>query len=504
MSYSPVTPDRPNRRTRRARGIVKPIAAVLVGVLALGGLAACDSSATVASSSSLTAEQAAALVGSDFYDTSLVHSITVDYDEADYQAMLDAYTATGDKGWISATVTIDGTVFTQVGLRLKGNSSLRGIGDGSDADDSAADDSAADDSAADDSGDGSVNTDDPQTLPWLIRLDKYVDGAAYQGRTEFIVRGNTTQSSLNEAVALELIGLSGLTTEKSSAVRFSVNGGDEALRLVMESIDDDLWNEDTFEDDGITYKADADGDYSYRGDDPADYEGVFDQKTGDDDLTPLISFLDFINNSDDATFAANLGDYLDVDAFATYLAAEDLTDNFDDIDGPGNNSYLRYDSTTGLMTVVAWDANLSFGTQNGGGMDGGGMGGDGMGGDRGTPPDGAVPGGGTAPNGTAPDGTAPDGTAPDGTAQAGAAGGQGGGMGGDNILATRFLADSTFSALVATATAALTASLYDSGEAQSVLDRWTALLADQAGDLINSDTLQSESDDIASYLTSGQ
>ena len=322
-----------------------------------------------------------------------------------------------------------------------------------------------------------MDTDSPQTLPWLIRLDKYVDGQSYQDRTEFVVRGNTTESSLNEAVALELIGLSGLETEKSAAVRLSVNGGDEALRLVMESIDDDLWNTDTFENDGITYKADSDGDYSYRGDDPADYVDVFNQKTGEDDLTPLIAFLDVINNSDDATFAAELGNYLDVESFATYLAVENLTDNFDDIDGPGNNSYLRYDSTTGLMTVVAWDANLSFGTLNGGGaMRGMGEGGP-DGGDRGTPPDGA---------------TAPDGAAPDSTA---------GGMGGDNILATRFLADSSFSALVDTATAALTTSLYDSGAAQAVLDRWTALLAGQAGDLIDSDTLQSESDAIASYFT---
>ncbi len=476
-----------------------PIAAVLVGILAVGGLASCSSAATGTSSSSLSAEQVAALVGSDFYDTSLVHSITVDFDEDDYQAMLDAYGANGDKDWISATLTIDGTVFEQVGLRLKGNSSLRGIGG-----DSAAK-TGQDVPAEVDSGDGTVSTDDPETLPWLIRLDKYVDDQAYQNRTEFIVRGNTTESSLNEAVALEVIGLSGLATEKSAAVRLSVNGGDEALRLVMESIDDDLWNDDTFESAGITYKADSTGDYSYRGDDAADYEDVFDQKTGDDDLTPLVSFLDFINNSDDATFSAKLGDYLDVDAFATYLAVEDLTGNFDDIDGPGNNSYLRYDSETGLMTVVAWDANLSFGATNndgggmGGGPAGGGPGAGGAGaGDRPAPPDGAVP------DGAVPDGAVPDGAAPGAAAPDQAAGGQGGamgGMGGDNVLATRFLADSTFSALTDAATATLTANVYASGDAQAVLDRWTALLSAQASDLISADTLQSESDTIAALIT---
>lgn len=502
-------PGRSPRAFRASRAAANPVAAVLIGALALGGLTACDS--TVAdTSSSLTAEQAAALVGADFYDTSLVHSITIDYDEADYQAMLDDYTATGDKGWISATVTIDGTVFEQVGLRLKGNSSLMGIGDDdtepeTDPSADADPDSSTDPSTDPDTGapvglsDGSVNADDPKTLPWLIRLDKYLDDQSYQDRTEFVVRGNTTESSLNEAVALELIGLSGLETEKSAAVRLSVNGGDDALRLVMESIDDELWNDDTFENDGITYKADAGGDYSYRGDDPAEYTDVFDQKTGDDDLTPLMEFLDFINTSDDATFAAELGDYLDVDAFATYLAAEDLTGNFDDIDGPGNNSYLRYDSTTGLMTVVAWDANLSFGAIGAGA----GMGG----GEFGTPPDGVMPDG-EMPEGM-PEGGMPEGGFPEGMPEGGIPEGMpdgagGGAMSGGNILASRFLADSTFSALVDTETASLTTSLYDSGDAQAVLDRWTALLEDQASDLISADTLKSEADDIASYFTADE
>ena len=501
---------RASRASRGSRAAATPVAAVLIGVLALGGLSACDSTAAV-TSSALTAEQAEALVGSDFYDTGLVHSITIDYEDADYQAMLDAYTETGDKGWIPATVTIDGTVFEQVGLRLKGNSSLRGIGDDTEAGaepstnaDAGADGGAGTDGGAADGGDGSVDTDDPESLPWLIRLDKYVDGQSYQDRSEFVVRGNTTESSLNEAVALELIGLSGLETEKSAAVRLSVNGGDEALRLVMESIDDDLWNDDTFENDGITYKADSGGDYSYRGDDPAEYTDIFDQKTGEDDLTPLMEFLDFINNSDDATFAAELSTYLDVDAFATYLAAEDLTGNFDDIDGPGNNSYLRYDSSTGLITVVAWDANLSFGAIGGG--------------DFGTLPDGAMPDGampdGVMPGGAMPDGEMPggempegipEGEIPDGMPEGGMPDGAGGAaMSGGNILATRFLADSTFSALVDSETASLTTSLYDSGDAQAILDRWTALLQDQASDLISADTLQSEADDIASYFTADE
>ena len=72
-----------------------------------------------------------------------------------------------------------------------------------------------------------VTRSEPESLPWLIRFDKYVDGQTYQGRTEVVIRGNNTETSLNEAVALELIGLSGAATQKAFSTRFTVNGGTE-------------------------------------------------------------------------------------------------------------------------------------------------------------------------------------------------------------------------------------------------------------------------------------
>ena len=124
-----------------------------------------------------------------------------------------------------------------------------------------------------------------------------------------------------------------------------------------------MWMAKNFDIAGALYKAESTGDYSYIGEEPDSYAEVFDQEAGkkNADLTPLIEFLDFINNADDATFNAELPDRLDIDSFATYLALEQLIANTDDIDGPGNNSYLYYDTKTHKFTVVAWDHNLAFG-----------------------------------------------------------------------------------------------------------------------------------------------
>ncbi|MGF0118653.1 CotH kinase family protein [Promicromonospora sp. Marseille-Q5078] len=460
------------------------------GALALvGTLAACDATAS--------ADDAG-----DFFDTSSVHTVAVDYDEDDYQEMLDTYADTGDKDWISATVTIDGEEYDDVGLRLKGNSSLRGLGGdgGAQQQDDAQQDDAQQQAPGVDEGDGTASADDPAGLPWLIRLDKYVDGQEHDGRADFVVRGNNTESSLNEAVALKVLELADVPAEQASYARFSVNGSDERLRLVLDLPDDDLWNEDNYPDGGITYKADAEGDWGVKDDAAAyaeSFEAQYDSSGSTDDdaaYEPLATFLEFVNNSSDEEFAANLGEHLDVDSFANYLAVQDLVANSDDIDGAGNNAYLHDDPGSGLMEVVAWDQNLSYGGMGGMGGPGGQDGPGGQAGER--PDDGQMPDGGKMPEGM----EHPDG-AGQGAGQGGGPGG-GGGLGGqENPLVTRFLENDDFKAAYESAVEDLTTSIYDSGDAQDYLDSLTSTLSDEASDLVDADTLESESQSISDLLT---
>ncbi len=170
-----------------------------------------------------------------------------------------------------------------------------------------------------------MSADDPTTLPWLIKLDEFVEDQQHDGLTELVVRSNNSATALNEALALELLDLAGLASQDAVATSFTVNGSEPALRLAIEN-PDDAWMAAQLDASGALYKAESSGDYTYRGDDPEAYTEVFDQEAGDDnaDLTPLIELLDFVNNADDATFEAELESRLDVDAFATYLAMQEL------------------------------------------------------------------------------------------------------------------------------------------------------------------------------------
>ena len=340
--------------------------------------------------------------GTGLWDATTLHDISVELDEEEYAAMIATYEETDEKEWIEATVTIDGEVVERAGLRLEGNSSLR-----------------------------SVSADaEPTDLPWLIRLDKFIDGHSIDGWTGLV--------------------------ERAVATSFSVNGADARLRLIVQHLDE-RWEEENFSTPGLLYKAEAGGDWSWRGDDPDAYTDVFDQETGD----------------------AELPERLDVQAFARYLAFEEVVDNFDDIDGPGNNAYLRYDATTGGFTLVAWDHNLAFGTSpRGGGFSGGGF-----------PEDGERPEG--MPT------EMPDGERPQGMPE----GGPGGMRGGFNVLVERFSAVEEWADLVEQARSDLVEELYDSGYAEQVLDQWVTVLTEQAGDLVDAATVEEEADAIRDVIS---
>ncbi len=449
------TPTRARRRTsRRFRSTLAMTTAGLMlftGCAASSEAASDDTTANSSDAAPLAAdtEQAASsetgeATGVDLFDSSVVHTISVDFERAEYDAMVETFTATGDKDWISATVTIDGTTYENVGLRLKGNSSLFGL-------------------TADTSG-------NPEDLPWLIRLNKFVDGEDHQDYEDIVIRSNSTETAMNEAVAQELLALAGLASQDPIATAFTVNGGETELRLAVENPDEE-WYEDNFADeDGLLYKADSEGDYSYRGEDWESYTDVFDQDVGDDDMSPLIDFLDFINNSDDAAFAAGLADQLDIEAFATYLAFQDLIGNADDINGRGNNSYLQYDTAAEQFTVVSWDLNLAFDTAN--------VGGGGVGGAEAGRPTGPPPGG----------------------AGDGAGGGAGGPGDQSNVLVDRFMADTDFAAMYSAKTAELTELLFTSGTVDEVIAQWADVLINGAGELVSEATVSADAAALISYV----
>lgn len=491
----------------------------------------------------------------DLFDTSVEHTVSVDITDEEYNEMITEYENNGDKVWVTADVTIDGTTISDVAVRLKGNSTLMGLrgdngggppgrtdeqageapadatgdadGDAAaapaEATDSAAPadgtadaatgaegtaDAATGEGATEGPGEGgmgggmggmmsSVSADDPTSLPLLLDFSRNTDGRAYQGLTQLSVRPGSPV--LNEAMALSITAATDQPTQRYAYTVYSVNDSATTTRLLLE-VPDETYANSLFDDsEGYLYKADASSSFTYVGDDQADYTDQFDQLNGDGagDLQPIISFLKWLDSADDETFDRELADWVDVDSFAEYVATQNLLVNSDDMSGPGQNYYLWYDRDTGKLSVISWDLNLA------------------MNGSTDAGPDDSVSMGGGMPGGGGPGGETADGQLPEGIPQevadaiangqmpeglpGGDQGGSGGSGPGGNALKERFLASDAFADLYTETYWDLYDRIYGNGTAQTLLDG----LADSVptSDGLTAEELATDIDSMRTWIT---
>jgi spore coat protein CotH len=210
--------------------------------------------------------------------------------------------------------------------------------------------------------------------------------------------------------------------------------------------------------------------------------------------TPLIEFLDFVNNASDEEFAA-----------ASPIGSTSRLRHVPRDRGVARQlrrhrrsrqqllPVLRRDD--GVATVVAWDHNLALT----GGFPGAVGGGGGAG---------AVPGGGDQqgqPGPVGPDGglPLPEGCElPDGFDPGAVPGGGAGGpsFGGGNPLVDRFHEVDAFEALYQQALVDVRASLFDSGTASDLLETEAQVLRDQASDLVDVATIDDEAASVEAQL----
>ena len=287
----------------------------------------------------------------DLFDLKAPHSIELTISDENYQTLMNDYQRSGLKSWVAADIVIDGTLIENIGVRLKGNSTLRELGRNSRGW----------------GGSGRMSNatfENPSTLPLAVSFDEFEKGLAYQGREKLAIRpAKTGGTNLNEALSLELIAESGQVSQDYTWVTFSVNGFPTATRLVIEN-PDKRYAEALGFGSGVLYKSRSENRFRYLGDDPFDYETDFDQINAKDthDLTPLIGLLEWLENADAEEFENELADWVDIDSFARYVATQDILQNFDDMSGPGKNFLIWYDQVDENFTVISWDMNLALGS----------------------------------------------------------------------------------------------------------------------------------------------
>lgn len=266
------------------------------------------------------------------FDGSRVHRVDIQVE--DWVAFL---ASAPEEEYIPATVEIDGETFRQVGLRAKGNNSLR-------------------------------LTAEYGLSRYSLKLefDHYTDGS-YHGLDKLSLDASFQDNSyLKTWLAFDIMEFLGVPTPLRSFVWVTVNGQPWGLFLAVEEPEEAFARRNFGANHGQLYKPDyrslaeenADVHLRYTTDEPEDYPGIFENAKLDPspaDRQRLVDSLKILNSGEDLETA------VDVEQVLRYFVGQVFVMNWDSYLGHTGHNYLLYEEE-GKLSMLPWDYNLAFGT----------------------------------------------------------------------------------------------------------------------------------------------
>lgn len=245
-----------------------------------------------------------------------------------------------DFDWAQADFEIGGVRFTNVGARFKGNgtffASLHG-----------------------------------EKRAFKVDLNHFTKGQRLAGCDEFTLNNlKVDDSFVSDALAYEFFRDAGVPAPRTAYayVSLSVDGKWErkplGLYALIESVDgrfttDRLGTKGVLLFKPVTYEL-----FQFRGEDWSAYDAIYDAKgkTSIEQQQRVIELARLVSKASDAEFAMRIGELLDLDNFARFLAANVLLANYDSILANGQNFYLYLDPRTKKFGFIPWDLDLSWGS----------------------------------------------------------------------------------------------------------------------------------------------
>jgi hypothetical protein len=206
--------------------------------------------------------------------------------------------------------------------------------------------------------------------PFKVELNKH--GKAYRigGRTTLNLHNLAADSScLSDAMGYEFFRQAGVPASRTAfaRVRLTVGGRfDErllGLYVLVENIDAE-WAREQFGIEGVTlFKPVTYELFEDLGGNWDAYNAIYDPKTKttSKQRQRIIDLAKLVTHATDAEFAERIGDFIDLDEFATFLACQVLLSNYDGILSDGQNFYLYLDPRTGRFGFIPWDLDHSWG-----------------------------------------------------------------------------------------------------------------------------------------------
>ena len=228
--------------------------------------------------------------------------------------------------WFEATVTVDGEVHTQVGVRKKGFL-------------------------------GSLSKVKPALK---VRFDKFVDGQLLGGAMKRLTLNNAQQdpSLINTCMAYHIFASAGLPAPRCNFATVAVNGENLGLYVHVESMKTAFLERNFSDPSGNLYEGTV-SDFRPK------WRGTLQKKTNeaDADWSDIDAVVAALQDPSPAGLEA-LADIIDLDRFLTFWATEVLIGHWDGYAGNRNNFYV-YREPDAPFVFIPWGADQVFTSTDG-------------------------------------------------------------------------------------------------------------------------------------------
>lgn len=286
--------------------------------------------------------------GDQLFSENQVLTIDLQFSQPEFwdSLVLNYDTETYMKASVTITDNTGDTSYSEIGIRLKGNSSYGHPGN---------------------------------KKSFKIDFNRYVDSFEYDGLKKLNFNNCFKDPTfMREKIFYDICKADTINAPRINYANVFMNNTFWGFYTVVEQIDDEFLKTHFDDKSENLFKAgDAFGmggptdeaDLKYYGIDQLDYDGKYtlENNTDENNWDDLISLLDFINNSSEEEFAANIGNHFNVNQLMKSLALCNLYANLDSYLNSARNYYIYNKDSTGIWEWINWDCNEAFGSYPAGG-----------------------------------------------------------------------------------------------------------------------------------------
>ncbi|HHY29946.1 MAG TPA: spore coat protein CotH [Syntrophaceticus sp.] len=264
---------------------------------------------------------------SKIFNKDQITEINIDIKQEDFDWIIEN---AAQEEYRCCDITINGMIFKNVGIRPKGNSSLRTV-------------------AQDDNSD---------RFSFKVKFDAYIEGQTCFGLNKLSLNNIIMDKTyMKEYLAYDMFASMGVVTPEYAFTNIKVNGKPWGLYLAVEAMEESFVQRNYGSLNGHLYRPEGAGaDLKWAGESAGSYAGIRKMAVydvTDSDFNKIITMIEHLNNGTD------LEKHLDVDSILRYFAVNTFLVNFDSYTGSMKHNYYLYEEN-GVCTILPWDFNLAF------------------------------------------------------------------------------------------------------------------------------------------------